>query len=87
MDLTPLCTKFKISKKDLRSKKRTRDIALKRQLIAYTLRIEHGLSFGEIGNLLNVDHSSAVYCFACNGRGGTYYTDGYKCFSCGISFT
>jgi chromosomal replication initiation ATPase DnaA len=61
MDLTPLCTKFKISKKDLRSKKRTRDIALKRQLIAYTLRIEHGLSFGEIGNLLNVDHSSAVY--------------------------
>jgi hypothetical protein len=25
-------------------------------------------------------------CFACNGRGGTYYTDGYKCFSCGISY-
>jgi chromosomal replication initiator protein len=55
------CQYFKISIGSLRRRIRVRRIVEPRQILMYLLRIEAGLTFMKIGELLNIDHSTVVH--------------------------
>ncbi len=42
---------------------------------------------GEVfrGGFIMGQYIKQVTCFLCGGRGGTYYSDGYSCYSCGAN--
>lgn len=62
--LNEVATFYKVSPKDIRSKKRNRSIALARQVAIYLLREMTQMSFPEIGREMGGrDHSTAIYSF------------------------
>jgi chromosomal replication initiator protein len=55
---------YKVSPKEIRSKKRNRSISLARQVAIYLLRDLTQMSFPEIGREMGGrDHSTAIYAF------------------------
>ena len=62
--LNEVATFYKVSPKEIRSKKRNRSIAIARQVAIYLLRDLTQMSFPEIGREMGGrDHSTAIYAF------------------------
>jgi chromosomal replication initiator protein len=57
-----VCEHFGIKLQDLRSKKRTRELATARQIAMYLCKLLTGLSLAEIGTALGgKDHATVIY--------------------------
>ena len=55
------CKKVDMTKEQLFSKSRKRDIVEKRMVLSYTLRKSLGMTFQQIGKVLNKNHASILY--------------------------
>ena len=55
--------KYGVSKEDIKGKKRTKEITNARQMAIYLIREITELSFPNIGNIVNKDHTSAMYAY------------------------
>ena len=53
--------KYGVSKEDIKSKKRTKDVAWARQMAIYLIREITELSYPNIGNIVDKDHTSVMY--------------------------
>ena len=55
--------KYGVSKEDIKGKKRTKDITSARQMAIYLIREITELSFPNIGNIVDKDHTSVMYAY------------------------
>ena len=55
--------KYGVSKEDIKGKKRTKDITSARQMAIYLIREITELSYPSIGNIIDKDHTSAMYAY------------------------
>jgi chromosomal replication initiator protein len=61
---TIVCEHFSVSQSDLYSRRRSRHIAVPRQLAMYLCRIHLGTSYPRIGELFERDHSTAIHAIS-----------------------
>ena len=55
------CKRVDITKEQLFSKSRKRDLVEKRMVLSYTLRKSLGMTYQQIGKVLNKNHASILY--------------------------
>ena len=55
--------KYDVSKEDIKSKKRPKNITWARQVAIYMIREITELSFPDIGEIVDKDHSSVIYSY------------------------
>ncbi len=53
--------KYGVSKEDIKSKKRTKEVTWARQMTVYLIREITELSYPNIGNIIDKDHTSVIY--------------------------
>lgn len=59
--ISEVCQKYGVTLNDIKSARRSQYLAIPRQEICYRLRRETGLSFPQMGKMLNRDHSTQLH--------------------------
>ena len=71
--INKVCIKYEVSKKELFTKTRTRDIVRSRNIIHNILNEKYKMSLTDIGKIFNQDHTTVLYSIQMKFNGTRYW--------------